>query len=114
MANRKQVKSFTSPEPTEVGNNDPIEIDVNGHVFEAYGDVPGIVTLDFIENSGSEDNSEQAKSIKSYLQSSFDPEVYKELDAVLRDPKKVVPMSVLSAIVIHLIEERGSRPTLES
>lgn len=109
MAARRTVKSFTSAkEKTEI---EPIPFELEGENFEAYGQVPGAVLLDFIAASSGEDSSGTAGAILDYLKSSMDKENFKRFDKLVRDPEKLIELSVLADIVSHLIEERTSRPT---
>lgn len=108
MAARK-VKSFTSKaEKVEV---EPIPFELEGETFEAYGQVPGAVLLDFIDASSREDSSGTAGAILGYLKSSMNAENFKRFDKLTRDPEKVIQLQVLADIVAYLIEERTSRPT---
>jgi hypothetical protein len=107
MAARK-IKSFSSASK-EVA--EPIPFELEGETFEAYGQVPGAVLLDFIAASQQEDNSGTAGAILGYLKSSMDKDNFKRFDALTRDPEKVIELQVLADIVGYLIEERSSRPT---
>jgi len=108
MAARK-IKSFTST--TEKTVVEPIPFELEGETFEAYGQVPGAVLLDFIAASTAEDNSGTAGAIQGYLKSSLPKDEYKRFDKLTRDPEKVIELQVLADIVAYLIEERSSRPT---
>jgi len=108
MAARK-VKSFTSTAPKDVV--EPITFELEGENFEAYGQVPGAVLLDFIAASSQEDSNGTAGAILGYLKSSMDRENFKRFDKLTRDPEKVIQLQVLADIVAYLIEERTSRPT---
>lgn len=108
MAARK-IKSFTST--TEKTVVEPIPFELEGETFEAYGEVPGAVLLDFIAASTQEDSSGTAGAILGYLKSSMKKEEFKRFDKLTRDPEKVIQLQVLADIVAYLIEERTSRPT---
>lgn len=91
----------------------PITFKLGKEEFEALGDIPGIVLLEFLAHSkGTSD--ETAEAILTYLASSFDEENKAKWDAFVRDPKRRVKIDKLSDIVAYLIEERASRPTEES
>jgi hypothetical protein len=108
MASRK-IKSFTSAKKEPV---EPIQFELEGETFEAYGQVPGAVLLDFIAASTQDDSSGTAGAILGYLKSSMDKATFKRFDALVRDPEKAIELQVLADIVAHLIEERSdSRPT---
>jgi hypothetical protein len=109
MATRK-IKSFTSAEKTPTV--EPIPFELEGETFEAYGQVPGAVLLDFIKASTQEDSSGTAGAIQDYLKSSMDAENFKRFNKLVRDPEKIIQLQVLADIVSYLIEERSdSRPT---
>lgn len=111
MAQRK-IKSFATPiEGESLEEVEPIEFDLAGEHFQAYGEVPGAVLLDFISNSSGEVPAETAKAIMNYLKSSLDAENYKKFQVVTRDPQKKIKIETLSEIVGYLIEERSARPT---
>ena len=100
------VKTFDLDE-SEV---EPITFKLGKEEFEALGEVPGIVLLEFLANSkGGSD--ETANAILEYLNNSFDEENKAKFDALVRDPKRRVKIEKLSDVVAYLIEERASRPT---
>lgn len=113
MAARRTVKSFTSKKEDKQ-KVEPITFELEGETFEAYGDVPGAVLLDFIAASSQEDNTGTATAIQSYLKSSMDKANYKRFDKLTRDPEILIELSTLADIVSYLIEERTNRPTAES
>lgn len=114
MATRK-VKSFGKPKEGEsLEAAEPIVFELGDEEFEAYGDIPGAVLLDFIKDYGSENGSETAKAIMNYLKSSMDAETYKRFDKVVRDPEKLIKIETLSEVVNYLMEERSSRPSSAS
>jgi hypothetical protein len=109
MAARRTLKSFTSSkEKTKV---EPIQFELEGETFDAYGQVPGAVLLDFIAASSQEDSTGTAGAILGYLKSSMDKETFKRFDKLTRDPEKIIELQVLADIVAYLIEERTNRPT---
>lgn len=108
MAARK-LKSFTSAKEKTVV--EPIAFELEGENFEAYGQVPGAVLLDFIAASSQEDSNGTAGAIIGYLKSSMDRENFRRFDKVTRDPEKIIELQVLADIVAYLIEERTDRPT---
>lgn len=108
MAARRTVKSFTSSKEKVVV--EPIEFELEGETFEAYGQVPGAVLLEFIAASA-EESTGTAGAILAYLKSSMDKENYKRFDKLIHDPDKTIQLQVLADIVSYLVEERSSRPT---
>lgn len=109
MAVRKTVKSFTSSK--EKVTAEPIEFELEGETFSAYGQVPGAVLLDFIAASSQEDSSGTAGAILGYLKSSMDRENFSRFDKLTRNPDVIIELQVLADIVAYLIEERTNRPT---
>lgn len=110
MATRK-IKSFSRKETTPV---EPIPFEIEGEEFEAYGQVPGAVLMDFIAESTQDDGGATARAIMGYLKSSMNAENYKRFDKLTRDPEKVIELQTLADIVAYLVEERTSRPTESS
>lgn len=108
MAVRK-AKSFTSSKEKVVA--EPITFELEGQDFEAYGQVPGAVLLDFIAASSQEDSNGTAGAIIGYLKSSMNRENFRRFDKLTRDPEIVIELQVLADIVAYLIEERTDRPT---
>lgn len=107
MATRK-IKSFTSKKTEKA---EAIQFELEGESFEAYGQVPGAVLLDFIGATDGDSTGKSATSILKYLESSLDAENFKRFDKIIRDPEKLIEIEVLAEIVSYLIEERTSRPT---
>lgn len=114
MATRK-VKSFGAPKEGEnIEAAEPIVFKLLDEEFEAYGEVPGAVMLDFIADYGNDNSAYTAKALIQYLKNSMDAENYKRFDAMIRDPKKLIKIETLSEIVGYLMEERSSRPSSAS
>jgi hypothetical protein len=112
MAARK-IKSFVSE--TEEAPVEPIEFElVKGETFEAYGEVSGAVTLEFIAATSGEDSAQTAKGLLAYLKASMDEDNYKRFNTIIHSPNHRIKIETLSEIVAHLIEERSSRPTVAS
>lgn len=104
----RKTKSFTSSKKKDV---EPITFELEGETFEAYGQVPGAVLLDFISAS-SDESVGSAGAILGYLKSSMDVKNFKRFDKLTRDPEVLVELSTLADIVGYLIEERAAdRPT---
>lgn len=113
MANRN-VKSFgVKPKDAKpLKPVEPIGFKIGEEEFEAYGQVPGAVLLEFISRSDPENSSETAKAILYYLKESMNAENYKRFDKIIHDPEILIDIETLSEIVGHLISERSaSRPT---
>lgn len=106
----RKTKSFTSSTKKEAV--EPIPFELEGETFEAYGQVPGTVLLEFIDASQREDSSGTAGAILGYLKSSMDAKNFRRFDKLTRDPEVLVELSTLADIVGYLIEERAAdRPT---
>lgn len=106
----RKIKSFVSTEETK--EVEPIEFElIKGQVFEAYGEVSGAVTLEFIAATSSEDTSQVARGILDYLEASMDADNWKRFDKIITSPEHRIKIETLSEIVSFLIEERSSRPT---
>lgn len=104
----RNVKSFSAKKDKV----EPIVFELEGETFEAYGQVPGTVLLEFIEASTREDAGGTAGAILGYLKASMNAENYKKFDKLTRDPEVLIELSTLSDIVTYLVEQRASdRPT---
>lgn len=110
MARKTKVFSEKKTEK-DLKKLDKIPFRFRGEDFEAYGDVPGAVTLEFIEFSGSDEGADQAKSIRLYLERSMDKASYKRFKAIAYDPEQEVGIPELNEIVLYLIQERAERFT---
>lgn len=106
----RKAKSFTSSKEKKAV--EPIPFELEGEEFEAYGQVPGSVLLEFIDASSKEDGAGTAGAILGYLKSSMDAKTYRRFDKLVHDPEVLVELSTLADIVSYLIEERAAgRPT---
>lgn len=109
MAARK-IKSFISA--TKGAPVEPIEFElVEGETFEAYGEVSGAVTLNFIAATSTDNSADTAKGILDYLKASMDEGNFKRFESIINSPTYLIKIETLSEIVGYLIEERASRPT---
>ena len=115
MAARK-IKTFTSTTDAKATPAEPIEFQFteDGEVFEAYPEVSGAVTLELVASAGSDDPSETAAGILSYLKGSMDASTYKRFNKFIKDPANDIRIERLSEVVAYLVEERTSRPTAAS
>lgn len=105
----RKTKSFTSSKDKKIV--EPIPFELEGESFEAYGQVPGAVLLDFISASADESIG-SAGAIQGYLKNSMDAKNYKRFDKLTRDPEILVELTTLADIVAYLIEQRAAdRPT---
>lgn len=108
----RKIKSFIDETPETTEEVEPIVFElVKGETFEAYGEVAGAVTLDFIAATSGDDSAKTAAGLMDYLKASMDEENYARFDAIIRSPKHKIKIEKLSSIVSYLIEERTSRPT---
>ena len=104
----KAKKSFSAKKKVKAP---AIKFELEGVELEAHGEVPGAVLLEFIGAAGSDDATDTASAIMSYLHHSMNAENRKKFDKIIHDPEIMVEMELLSEIVSYLIEERTSRPT---
>lgn len=106
----KTIKSFAAP--ADVKSAEPIEINLGEETVEALGDIPGLVLLKFLKDSGGDSSAVSAGAIYDYLKASFDAENFKKFEKFSDNPS--VDIKTLADIVSYLIEERASRPTKAS
>jgi hypothetical protein len=110
----RKIKSFIIETPA---NETAVEVEpitfelIKGETFEAFGEVAGAVTLEFIAATSGDDSAKTAQGILDYLEASMDEANFKRFNAIIRSPKHKIKIETLSEIVSYLIEERTSRPT---
>lgn len=106
----ERKRSYTT---TKVADLDKIPVYIDDKEFLARPRIPGAVLLDFI-NAGT-DGAAIAAQMKTFLEASFEPEVYASLKETLYDAENIVDEELIGTIVSDLIEEyAASRPTGES
>lgn len=92
---------------------EPIEFNLLDETIVAYGEVPGIVLLNFVAKSG-KDFSTSSEAILEYLEASMDEENLEKFNRIVNDPENIIELEVLSDIVGYLIETRTERSTSTS
>jgi hypothetical protein len=114
MATARKLKSF-KVETVETNEVEPIEFEIGDEKFEAYGDVPGAVLLDFIASTGAGvPSGDSAKAVWDYLRDSMDADNWSRFRAKIKDRNIKLPDDFYVDLVVSLIQERSSRPTEES
>lgn len=110
----KRSRSFSTP-ATDVDTPEvevaALGFDLAGESFEVLPEAPGIVLLEFIEASTSEERGANASALIRFLKSVMEDEEWKRLNTVLHDPKNRIDIKLISEIVAFVIEAYTSRPT---
>lgn len=101
MAARR--KSFGTPDKPIA----PLEIEVNGEVFNVNTRIPGAVLLDFMEQIDVENPQESAKSLKDFFALAIQADEQERWNTFLRDPEKGPDLELLSEVAGYLIEQIG-------
>ena len=96
-------KSFGSPDKPIA----PLEIDVNGEVFNVNTRIPGGVLLDFMELINDDNPQEAAKALKEFFNLVIKAEDQERWNTFLRDPEKGPDLELLSEVAGYLMEEIG-------
>lgn len=122
------LKDFDLPgtdAPTEESEKTH-EFKLAGQRFICNGEVPAGLLLDLASSGASKlpatTNDEEAveagggtiQAFLGFFHGALKPESYERFEQVIRDPKIVVPMAVLSEIASWLAEVYSERPTGES
>ena len=97
---------------------EPLTFDLGDEEFSCYPEVQGKTILDIMKVAAAGDEDSRgvlmAVSILDFFQKVMPPEEYGRFEALMEDPKRIVPMDTLSEIMSWLIEEYTSRPTQPS
>jgi hypothetical protein len=109
----KRTRSFAVPDTdgtpeTEVA---PLGFDIAGESFEVLAEAPGIILLEFIEATTSDEKGASAAALTRFLRSVMADGEWVRLSAVLHDPKNRIDIKTISEIVGYIIEEYSSRPS---
>jgi hypothetical protein len=109
-----RTRSFSTPAES-VENKDvvvaPLGFDIAGESFEVLPEAPGIVLLEFIEATTSEEKGANAAALTRFLKSVMSAEEWKRLNAVFHDPKHKIDIKTISEVVGYVIESYTSRPS---
>lgn len=89
----------------------PLGFDLAGESFEVLPEAPGIILLEFIEATTSDEKGANASALTKFLRSVMTAEEWARLDDTLHDPKNMIDIKTISEIVAFVIEEYTSRPT---
>jgi hypothetical protein len=113
---RKRHKSF---EVKNIDDAEPLTFDLGGEEFTCHPEVQGKMILDIIRTAANEDDPDargmmMAVGVLDFFEKVMDAEEYARFEALMKDPKRIVPMDTLSDIMSWLIEEYTDRPTQPS
>lgn len=110
----KRTRSFstpaTDPEAPKV-EVAPLGFDLAGESFEVLPEAPGIILLEFIEATTSDEKGANAAALTKFLRSIMTTEEWDRLDGVLHNPDNMIDIKTISEIVGFIIEEYTSRPS---
>jgi len=108
----KRHKSFAV---RNIDDAEPLTFDLGGEEFNCYAEVQGKTILDIMKVAAAGDEESRgvlmAVSILDFFEKVMPPEEYTRFEALMEDPKRIVPMDTLSEIMQWLIEEYTDRPT---
>jgi hypothetical protein len=96
-------KSFGTPDKPVA----PLEIEVNGEVFNVNTRIPGAVLLDFMEQIDVENPQESAKALRDFFTLAIPSEEHARWETFVRDPQKGPDLELLSEVAGYLIEQIG-------
>lgn len=107
------TKSFTTYKPDEDQSISLDDHEGNTHTFRLNPSLPGVVILDFMFVSGSNDSSALAKAISTVLDKAIVAEEKEAWEAFIGDPRNGVTISVLSEVVGHITSVLSGNPDRE-
>jgi hypothetical protein len=114
-AAKRRHKSFKT---VDIDESEPLTFDLGGEEFHCYAEIQGKTILDIMKvaTEGDEDvrGVLMAVSVLDFFVKVMPPEEYERFEKLMEDPKRIVPMDVLSEIMSWLIEEYTDRPTKPS
>jgi hypothetical protein len=112
---KKRHKSF---DVVNIDESEPLDFDLGGETFMVYPEVQGKTILDIMRTASEGDEEtrgvKMAVSVLDFFEKVMPPEEYEKFNKLMEDPKRIVPMDVLSEIMSWLIEEYTDRPTRPS
>jgi len=109
-----RTRSFSTPAEAAEGEGvvvAPLGFDIAGESFEVLPEAPGIILLEFIEATTSDNKGATAAALTKFLKSVMSAEEWARLDVVLHDAKNMIDIKTISEIVGFVIESYTSRPT---
>ena len=101
-----KFKDFGSP--VDVTQAQPISFSIYGQKFFAIPVVQGVVLLDIIGNSASDDVSVSSATVINFFKDVLEDESWKRFDTLLHSKETIVQMEKLGEIVGWLIEQYSS------
>ena len=111
-ASKKRHKSFQT---INIDDSEPLTFDLGGEEFHCYAEVQGKTILDVIRIAAEGDEDTRgalmAVSVLDFFEKVMPPDEHERFNKLMEDPKRIVPMEVLSEIMSWLIEEYTNRPT---
>lgn len=106
----KTLKTFKGTSPKS--NNDPIEFKIGDTKIVALPQVDGWTTIKFIEGISSDDTTEAMKSVRLYIEKSFDEPNRKLFEREIENPANGFKIEDIMEILSFLMEERGGNKDL--
>jgi len=102
MTARRKTFGSATPDKPRV----PVEVEINGEVFEVRTDVPSGVLLDFMEQAGDEENpATAARALKSFFHLVLNADDVERWDTFLSDPDKGPDVKLLAEVAGWLFAE---------
>ena len=114
-AAKRRHKSFKT---IDIDESEPLTFDLGGEEFTCYPEIQGKTILDIMRVAAEGDEDTRgvlmAISVLDFFEKVMDASEYERFNKLMEDPKRIVPMDVLSEIMSWLIEEYTDRPTKPS
>lgn len=96
---------------TNIDEFEPLTFTLNGEKFTCVPAIQGSVILEFVANADGDSGGSAAKALYKFFEDCMEPEEYQRFDALLRNPKVIIDMSLIGEIASWLVEEYTNRPT---
>lgn len=101
-------KNFGSP---VASSDEPITFEIYGQVFRCRPALQGVVLINFIAESASDDSAAGAKAVLEFFNKAIRPEDRERFFEMTNSEDYVIPMETLSEIMDFLVEAYAARPT---
>lgn len=89
---------------------EPITFKLKGEEFTAIPEIQGLVLMDLVKRSQSEDPTESFEMMMELFDNALEDESLERFRALVKDKKRIVSLEKLTEVVSFLIEEYANRP----
>lgn len=90
--------------------SEKISFKLHGEDFYCVDEIQGLVILELVAASSSEDSGDSVRSITEFFSAALEDESYKRFQKLVKDKKKIVSAETLGEIVGWVMSQYGDRP----